>query len=295
MSLPLYFPPSPFDLEEARECGKLVNAAYQMYADWKSAGKPDANNFDYKPNVPGYTFSKPIAGYSGVFPENKLLGVINKALKMDILGSEEPFAFVARDEQGRAFLAIRGTESTPDWESNLNAEHKPYELVKSPDYGTVHDGFRDIYHSMSSRVLAAFKDGPAPSKIFITGHSLGGSLASLAVPDVQHNSGFGAPMKSYTFASPRVGSPQFAETYNEAGVPTYRFVNTPDIVPNVPPALLGKKDFAHVGQQVSYTCQYHTIVRNHSCPDSYVYAIENPDSPFNDANLPDDLENAPED
>ena len=295
MSLPMYFPDAPFDLAEARECGVLVQYAYDMYQKWLDDGKPDMEDFEWNPTLPGYTFSQPIAGKSGLFAENKILGAIDDFFKMKVFSHLEPFAFVAWDSKHRAILACRGTESIPDWGSNLVAGHVPYAVVEGENYGEVHDGFYEIYESMSADVIQAFKQGPMSREIFISGHSLGGALATLAVPDVQINSGLDVPIKSYTFASPRVGSPQFAETYNTNGVPTYRFANSDDLVPEVPPSLLGKHDFAHVGWEVGFTSQYHEIARNHNHKGSYLYAIDHPHQPFNFANLPDDFKGAADD
>lgn len=46
------------------------------------------------------------------------------------------------------------------------------------------------------------------AKLFLTGHSLGGAMASLAAPDIKDN--FGGISAFYTFGQPRVGNPQFA-------------------------------------------------------------------------------------
>lgn len=85
------------------------------------------------------------------------------------------------------------------------------------------------------------------AKIYITGHSLGGALALLA-GRVLANAGKGIDSNSNhsrenlfskdlaicTFGAPRVGDNAFKSVFKDIGV--YRYVNTEDIVPTVPPA-----------------------------------------------------------
>lgn len=84
--------------------------------------------------------------------------------------------------------------------------------------------------------------------IYITGHSLGGALATIAGLDlVASNLGMKEgiekekivnPIHLYTFASPRVGDNIFADKYNEfinkGHIKVYRFANTEDLVTNIP-------------------------------------------------------------
>lgn len=84
--------------------------------------------------------------------------------------------------------------------------------------------------------------------IYITGHSLGGALATIAGLDlVASNLGLresiehkkiANPIHLYTFASPRVGNNIFAKTYNDlikkGDIKVYRFANTEDLVTNIP-------------------------------------------------------------
>ena len=74
-----------------------------------------------------------------------------------------------------------------------------------------------------------------------TGHSLGGALATLCALDVQYN----FPDKQvscYTFGSPKVGNSYFKDSFNKRVPQTYRFVNSADTVPALPPG-----GFEHVG------------------------------------------------
>jgi hypothetical protein len=96
----------------------------------------------------------------------------------------------------------------------------------------------------------------------------------------------------YNFASPRVGDPGFAYGMNwSVQTPTFRIVNTEDVVPDVPPPLTGNTIYQHVGTPVDFTAEYLSIGGNHSMADCYWYAINNqaqPQGPLS-ALLPSDL------
>ena len=270
-SCPMYFPPAPFSLAEAVRCTQFVEAAYDMYAQWKAQGTPKPDAFQWQPApLPGFSFSAPLWG------EDTELHILKRA---------EPFAFVAWSAAERLLvLAIRGTESVEDWVADASAALTPYALA--PSYGRVHKGFYHVYASMATAVRGAVNSAwnalGEPQTVFITGHSLGSSLATLAVPDVITNtlvSVHEVQVRQYNLASPRTGDSTFAARYNGNGVPTYRVVNTTDLVPEVPPSVLGDEIFEHVGLPVMFSAQYNSIGGNHSCINSYAYALAHPEAP----------------
>ena len=80
--------------------------------------------------------------------------------------------------------------------------------------GLVHSGFLEAYNSAAPTVLAAVKEQleEHPSySLVITGHSLGGALASIGSVSLAKNFP-GVPLKLYTFGQPRAGDPGFANT-----------------------------------------------------------------------------------
>lgn len=121
-----------------------------------------------------------------------------------------------------------------------------------------------------------------PKTLYITSHSLGSGLSTLAVPDVIMHTGYtknNVPVFQYNLASPRVGNPEFASAYNGNQVPTYRIVDTCDIVPQAPPSLMGDLIFVHVGTPVDFTAQYGSLSGNHNLVNPYRYALTHPDQP----------------
>lgn len=128
--------------------------------------------------------------------------------------------------------------------------------IESPPPGEawVHSGFLSAYDSVRGPVLglvdaALAGEDPQTWTVLLTGHSLGGALATLCAFDLSHRS-WGSRacphLQMYNYGSPRVGNKAFAEAYNEQVPNTWRIVNGNDAVTAVP-RLLG---YCHVGHAV---------------------------------------------
>jgi hypothetical protein len=86
---------------------------------------------------------------------------------------------------------------------------------------------------------------PSPS-VAITGHSLGAALCTLYVMENASKGLVHSPVIC-TFASPRVGDGAFVTAFNQlAGMTSWHIRNTLDIVPKLPPTLLGYGDVDQV-------------------------------------------------
>jgi hypothetical protein len=265
----MYFP-SLFSLPNAVLCNELVNTAYDMYAQWKAQGYPSQKSFQWTPKGPPMSYSASIWGQTWSLPSYF-----------------EPFAFVAYSAQGSIYLVARGSETDADWIDDFDLSQTAYSLVSG--FGKVHAGFMSIYAGMSPFVLAAINRalqqlGVNAKALYITAHSLGSALSTLAVPDVIANSQLNLSKVSlahYPLASPRVGDPDFCYQYNYQKIPTFRIIDTEDVVPDLPPSvvpLLGYI-YKHIGLEVSYTAQYNSDAGNHDHKNSYYYALKHPTQP----------------
>lgn len=158
--------------------------------------------------------------------------------------------------RGQCVVAFRGTDATRAWIQDLKS------LVLSDWAGCssrgkpcqVGAGFKEDYRSLSSKIKSRLSDinCTKESPLVVTGHSLGGALATLALYDLA-DSGYNVT-KGYTFGSPRVGDDVFAEAFAEAlgSVPVFRVTNADDPVPLVP----AHSPFSHVGQEVYYPSRW---------------------------------------
>jgi triacylglycerol lipase len=135
-------------------------------------------------------------------------------------------------------LAFRGTKLPQDWLVNLACTAEAFEDVfpGTPAIGEIHSGFGRCLAPGLDAVKRILKCRTMGKPLLITGHSLGGALASLtaayfavtraSVPKVR---------KVYTFGQPRVGFQKFCTSYGKfVADKLIRFVNDRDLVPRVP-------------------------------------------------------------
>jgi len=253
-----------FDSKVAAACGRFVQAAYSMYnSDPSNLTPPPSSDFP-----PGY----------------QLVGWVQ--MQDFLIESTGPifYGFVAQSttDLNRFVVALRGTENGFEWWDNFNSAFMtPFKIAGC---GSVGAGFSRIYDTLeiierrpatapAARTLASAggfsrqvaglvsrcfgnqqseRTAFAPTAtVDVTGHSLGGALATLYVMENALTEQITNPLLC-TFASPAVGNSTFVTTFNGLRLTSWRIFNMPDLVPKLPPALLG---FAHVdaGQRVDST------------------------------------------
>jgi len=150
--------------------------------------------------------------------------------------------FVIGNDKG-IILAFKGTTSIEDWLTNV----KIRKVTGSLGGTKVHSGFKSALDCVWARVestVSEFQNGKSHS-LWITGHSLGGALATLATARFLDS---GRAVKAlYTLGQPRVGDEAFSDVFNVSFSSVYRLVNNEDIVTRIP--FLGYK---HVGQEIYF-------------------------------------------
>lgn len=146
-------------------------------------------------------------------------------------------AILAGDDE-RLVLAFRGTETDSFKDIKTDADAEP---VPCESGGKVHGGFLKAYGSIANDIDKALSD-PARSglPLYITGHSLGGALATVAAKLLEHDGGIAACV---TFGSPRVGDENWVGGLK---TPVYRLVNAADVVTMLPPNDLFIRVFAWI-------------------------------------------------
>ena len=171
---------------------------------------------------------------------NELLRSVLSAGGFDLKGvlfdpATDTQGFVAtrqtNDGQAMAVVSFRGTQQVRDWMTNLQIDKVPVTGRNAEDrrtLGSVHSGFNRAFLSVQNQVLQHLKDAEE-LPLYVTGHSLGGALATLAT---WHLSG-DQLAACYTFGAPRVGDDGLMNRYR---TPIYRIVNGADPVPCVPPS-----------------------------------------------------------
>jgi triacylglycerol lipase len=274
----MYFPPK-FDCERAIELAKLVNAAYAQFAAF-------ASQQEWKLDPP-YSlvceiFYHTTLGFDATSPDNEMTAIDREIASLPVsysieslLGRDVPVGFVAA--QGKtAYLVFRGTVTPREWMFDADIRMVPYRL---PGWGLVSNGFQSIYNRSRDSYIKKLDQLGGDFKLFIAGHSLGGAMSLLSLPDVAASTHFKKPTL-YNYGCPRVGDNDFVTAYNALpGQTTFRVVNTSDLVTSVPlPASLKgvigipTGFFSHVDTPVDFTLQANDAGVNHAT-ETYIAAL----------------------
>lgn len=142
------------------------------------------------------------------------------------IAQEETQCFIASYEGG-VLISFRGSESLGDWLANMR-----FFTTEREKYGAVHEGFyngfADVRESLEEELELR-----SPDQVLLTGHSLGGALATIAAAEWKDKYNVSAV---YTFGQPAVGKTDF-ETFFRVSYSDkfFRFVNDDDIVTRLPP------------------------------------------------------------
>ena len=204
---------SPFDLDLALELGRLCLQSYQMLIDFDD-GTPFSLPAPYTLQQE-YLTAEHYPGEAG-----------SRAV---------PIAFVATRDAA-IYVVFRGTKTISEWISDATFTQVPFAPVGGE--AKTETGFTLIYQSINAAIIEevnALAAAGSYTELYVTGHSLGASLATLATADLARATRFAAPLL-YNFASPRTGNPAFAVAVYD--LPTsWRVANTNDEVPKVPPVV----------------------------------------------------------
>jgi kumamolisin len=251
---------SQFDPNVAALYGQFVQSAYTMY-------ETEPNNL-----TPAQSANFP-AGY-------RLTAWIQ--MQDFLIGSTGPtfYGFVAQSltDPSRFVVALRGTSDGVEWWDDANAALKtPFKISNC---GSVGQGFARIYDTLElvERPSGAAAQNSVPQSlkstggfakqitslvkhhatttartaglgstaiVDVTGHSLGAALATLYTLENARTDQLSNSLLC-TFASPFVGDSTFAAAFNALDLTSWRIVNTPDLVPKLPPQILG---FTHVNTE----------------------------------------------
>lgn len=168
-------------------------------------------------------------------------------------------------------LVFKGTDKVEDWATNLSSMETRFIGEASAN---VHKGFQDAvklflrtvkkndfklddqWYRLEEKIFA---DLNANTKIILTGHSLGGAIATLAACYFYDKGVAAENLEVYTFGAPPIGTEDFVTHYDQK-FPFYRLVNEFDIIPK----LDSISALHHLGEAIELPSNNAEV---HSCDD----------------------------
>ena len=149
---------------------------------------------------------------------------------VDFFDIDNAQAYLLKNNDGIHVLSFRGTEVTEP--SDILADLKAGKNIE-PVGGKIHVGFKGEINKLWPTIQKSVAN---INSLYVTGHSLGAAMATIAAGRMQSK-----VLALVTFGSPRVGNKQYV---NSLTVTHYRVQNNCDDVTKVPFMLMG---FAHHG------------------------------------------------
>lgn len=144
------------------------------------------------------------------------------------------------------YIIFRGSDGRGDWRDNFKFWQKEIPYDGTNPKIRVHAGFIKQYKKIRNEIHDIISINSLVRRTIITGHSLGGALATLCALDIQYN----FPERDIIcipFGSPRVGNYYFVKSYNKRVKNTHRYVNGDDLVCKVPLAIFG---YVHIATKI---------------------------------------------
>lgn len=171
-------------------------------------------------------------------------------------------AFIAKpsddDKSKPVVVGVRGTMGTTDIKKDLTffmvePATEAGDRFAHADGAKVHLGFRSQWRAMRPQMYEELDKLVAAgyTSVLVTGHSLGGAVATIVAMDLHYNlksgeSTFleaGGDIRLYSFGSPRVANDELTAEFNTVVRKSWRVVNNLDPIPCLPQKFLG---FDHV-------------------------------------------------
>lgn len=161
-------------------------------------------------------------------------------------------------------LAFNGTSSPADWRTDMTLNLVVNNL-KEENVGKIHRGFRDTYKTAKKNITELIKKYNPMTKDkgwYITGHSLGGAIATLVAYDQVDT--FHSRPHVYTYGQPRVGDPEFVKDLNSKYPHgAYRILNTNDIITSLPPPVWFNNVYEHAFKEYKFSVHEQSYRKNH--------------------------------
>jgi len=150
-------------------------------------------------------------------------------------------------------VAFRGTHEDREWIEALAYGQAPWA------FGRAHKGCTRLVENVWTNLLAGLYDeGADARRIWVTGHSIGGTLALIAAARLEFE-GFDV-FNATTFGTPAVLDKTAAESFRCA---ILRVVNNEDILPDMPwPTMVDT--YVHAGERILLTASGRVAAAHHT-------------------------------
>lgn len=159
----------------------------------------------------------------------------NKLFREDT--STDVTGYIAADHTNKLIIvSFRGSKTPDNWITNFEIGMTKTDIC---DSCSAHHGFWQSWVDARDRVLPAVAQATAANPSYqlrVTGHSLGGAIATLAAASMRNT---GKTVALYTYGSPRIGGSKISDYISKQSGGNYRVTHRNDPVPKLPLLTMG--------------------------------------------------------
>lgn len=182
-------------------------------------------------------------------------------MELEIFNDQNETFLIVLSSETQIIIGFKGTTSLENMKTDLKVKMTPiakalpsksttsHKVLLSMDWknAKIHEGFAKAYSSVSEQLFEIIsnlqRENPRP--VYLTGHSLGGSLATVASFDLVLSLNL-ANVYVLTFGSPRCGNIFWGRCYDQVVKAHWRVAMRSDLITTLPSA-----GYSHVGKRVA--------------------------------------------
>ena len=226
-----------------------------LLQDFNQRGNPNKTLLMNTLELSTWIYGSNVQGLEAYLKGSQWVNISNGNEKVDL---DKRFGVIYNTDEATLYVAFPGTYSKEQAKTNVEIGNKTLSVndylhnkkdlltdIAKAQVSRIHEGFYNAFMRLSKQLEETIVDATQKhdiKKIVVCGHSLGGALATLAVPFLKTYDKLSAiPIDCYTFGSPAVGDKAFADIFNKLVNEYNRITNPFD------PIVFGTKlQFRHV-------------------------------------------------
>jgi hypothetical protein len=177
--------------------------------------------------------------------DNFKSGQFKRAVEVpcDLIKEDTCLGFSAVSHSDKAIiLAFRGSENSEVSQEVIDAIFEKPILAFGGKGKVLHyflTAFTDVWNGGMKDDFLSLKNANPGYELWVTGHSLGAAMASIAATTIATTNYFpGDKIKLVTYGQPRTGDKTYAALVDSTIPYAYRVIHKNDIVPQIPPQFL---------------------------------------------------------
>jgi hypothetical protein len=262
---------SYYDIPFIEDCGGVIEEKSNN-ENTSDVGCGRGRNYNNKDTTNTRNLTNGSFGFYGR-KERERLDSTRYKIKGSVYDEETNCYAIIFTRDDRIVISFRGTSNLTHWRQNCQCFNQQSidwfdidEMIRREGLDkflfppTVHSGFKEMYLNVRVELFKILEDIIKKDQrnknnlkyIFLTGHSLGGALATMASLEIRSKISHKYQVIVYTFGSPRIGNHSLSDLMLSVVPNIFRVVTQGDMIPQYPKLYILGNTYKHTGIQVFF-------------------------------------------